>query len=184
MTKYQFLKELESKLSVLSQAEREEVLSDYEEHFLDAVASGKTEAEVSQTLGNPSSIAKELTAGYHVEKANESGDATSVIRAVLAVGSLGFFNLVVVLGPAVAVYGVLFSFWAVALVLIASPILVLISIPFLIDGSVLNQLFLSLTMSGIGILLALGLKVVTKIVLKITMKYLEFNKKIIRGERI
>ena len=49
------------------------------------------------------------------------------MRAVWAVIGLGFFNLVIVLGPFIALIGIVFSGWALSLGFILSPIGVLMN---------------------------------------------------------
>ncbi len=65
--------------------------------------------KVIQSLGSPQSIAKQYRVKKYIDKAEETGSTTSVFRAILATVGLGFFNLVFILGPFMAVVGVLIA---------------------------------------------------------------------------
>src|SRR5690554_4156948 len=97
MTKNQFIHQLEKELEKLPDAERQDILQDYREYFDIAVQEGKKEDAVSSALGSPRQLAKELLAQYHMEQAEGSATAGNLLRAVFAVISLGFFNLIFVL---------------------------------------------------------------------------------------
>lgn len=58
MNKDQFLATLNEALSPLSRSEREDILSDYIEHFRAGQENGKTQEEVAEGLGDPSELAR------------------------------------------------------------------------------------------------------------------------------
>ena len=68
---------------------------------------GKTEEEIAFSLGDPRILAKQFSASYAVQRAESSTSVNNILRAVLAVVGLGFFNLVFVLGPFLGLVGVL-----------------------------------------------------------------------------
>lgn len=63
MNKNEFLTKLDQALVGVPEGERKEILYDYEEHFRNAGAAGKTEAEISHSLGTPEFIAEQYLAG-------------------------------------------------------------------------------------------------------------------------
>ena len=69
MTKYQFLNELDQLLHTLSEAERREILEDYEEHFAFAKRAEKSDKEVIALVGTPAEIAQEILSGQEYSKA-------------------------------------------------------------------------------------------------------------------
>jgi len=180
MTKDQFLKSLESALRPLSQAERQDIIQDYEEHFLIGLEEGKSEEEIAAALGSPNQIAKELLASYHIEKVETKATTGNVFRAMWAVIGLGFFNLVIVLGPFIALLGLVFSGWAVSASFILSPVLVLIDAIF--QGSFqFFYLFMSFALCGAGLLIAIGMFYVTKFLVKGFVRYLKYNVSLVKG---
>jgi uncharacterized membrane protein len=60
MTRQQFLTELNRLLQKLPEADRNDILFDYESHIQAAVDNGKTEEEAISDLGSPQSIANEI----------------------------------------------------------------------------------------------------------------------------
>ena len=121
MNKEQFLKQLNASLTRLSLEEREDILQDYEEYFEIGMEEGKSEQEISKSLGNPKQISKELMASYHLGQVEQTTSAGNVMRAVWAVIGLGFFNLVIVLGPFIALIGVVIAGWVSAIAFILAP---------------------------------------------------------------
>ena len=57
MNKSEFIAAMEAQLLRLSKADRDDILNDYESHFVNGVAEGKTEEEVSAQLGDPVELA-------------------------------------------------------------------------------------------------------------------------------
>ncbi|MFB7639876.1 DUF1700 domain-containing protein [Peribacillus butanolivorans] len=179
MNKEEFLKQLDASLKRLSLEERQDILQDYEEYFEIGLEKGKTEQEISEALGNPKQISKELSATYHLGQVEETTSAGNVMRAVWAVIGLGFFNIVIVLGPFIALLGVVIAGWASAIGFILAPFGVLLN---LILGSFqLFDLFFALGLCGIGIFIAMGMFVATSALIKGFIRYLKFNVSLVKG---
>src|SRR5699024_9681822 len=127
MNKEQFLNELTIHLSELSIEERQDVLQDFAEHFEIGLAKGESEEQIASSLGSPKIIARDILAEYnlgthHVERRKEKQDpARTVMISILLI----LFNLIIVLGPLLGVYGTVISGWIVSFVFILSPFLVL-----------------------------------------------------------
>jgi uncharacterized membrane protein len=177
MSKNKFLQQLNESLKPLSLKEREDILQDYEEHFSIGLQEGKTEEEIVTSLGSPNQIAKELLAGYHVEQAT----AQNVLRATWAVIGLAFFNLVIVLGPAIALAGFILSAWAIGLFFLASPILVLGEAIVHPSGFFLFNFFMSLAFCGLGYFILIGMLFVTRLAIKGFVRYLKYNVSLVKG---
>src|SRR5699024_4910847 len=109
------VRSLDKSLKGLYSDERRVIMHDFEEHFAFGIEEGQTEQEIATSLGSPDKIEKELLAAYHLEKVETTATTGHMIRAVWAVIGLGFFNLVIVLGPFIALAGVVFGGWATAI---------------------------------------------------------------------
>ncbi|MBS4223928.1 HAAS signaling domain-containing protein [Lederbergia citrea] len=181
MTKYQFLRLLESSLSKISLEERQDILKDFEEHFAIGLEEGKTEEEISAALGSPRNIAKELVATHHLEKVETTATTGNVIRAVWAVIGLGFFNLVIVLGPFIAVASLIIAGWGTGVGFIASPLLVLINVAIYPGTFEFFDLFFSMALAGIGLFIAIGMYFATRGIISGFIRYLKFNAKLVKG---
>jgi uncharacterized membrane protein len=179
MNKEQFLKQLNESLKRLSLEEQEDILQDYEEYFAIGMEKGKTEQEISTSLGNPKQISKELLASYHLGQVEQSTSAGNVMRAVWAVIGSGFFNLVIVLGPFMALVGVVIAGWASAIAFILAPFGVIFSLA--VGNFQLFDLFFAFGLSGIGIFIAMGMFVATSALTKGFIRYLKFNASLVKG---
>ncbi|MDO5147608.1 MAG: DUF1700 domain-containing protein [Eubacteriales bacterium] len=69
MRKEAFLKELEKRLSVLDEKEREDMLSEYAQHIDWKMQGGMSEEEAIDDFGEIGSLAEELLEAYHIDPA-------------------------------------------------------------------------------------------------------------------
>lgn len=210
MTRELFMNELYRYLSVLPDIERREVMADYEEYFEVGKAEGRSEDEIADSLGDPELIATELvdnlsnkiiveedkdrmnSSGYNTNNTNSNYKATSnngTSRALIAI-LLIFANMTFVLGPYLAVAGVLLSFWIVAGAFTFSGAAVIIAIlckgifpQIHIGVSIGTAFFISLALSALGILLLRLMNNITRGFIKLTQRYIEFNLDVINGRR-
>ena len=181
MTKDQFLTKLNSSLRKLPPEERQDILQDFEEHFAIGLEEGKTEEQVASSLGSPQQIAKDLAATYHVEQVEVTATTGNVFRAVWAVIGLGFFNLVIVLGPFIALGAIIIAGWAIAIAFIASPLLVLINSFIYPEIFRFFDLFFSLGLTGLGLFIVIGMYFATRAVNKGFVRYLKYNIRVVKG---
>src|SRR5699024_5734922 len=181
MNKQAFLDALNSTLQQLTADERHDILEDFEEHFAMGLEEGKTEAEIADSLGSPQQIGKELLASYHIEKVETTASAGNMFRAVWAVIGLGFFNLVIVLGPFLALAGVILGGWIISIVFVASPIIVILNT--LIHPSAVEafEIFVSLILCGVGLFVGIGMKYATKWLSRGFVRYLAYNANLVKG---
>ncbi len=181
MTKEQFLHELDTSLRGLSKEEKQDILHDFEEHFEIGKLDGKSEDEIARSLGTPNQIAKELLAAYYLEKAESTSSTGNVLRAVWAVIGLGFFNLVIVLGPFIALAAIIVSGWITGGAFTISPFLFVINLIFYPGSFEYFDLFFSIALAGVGLLMIIGMLFITRFVTKGFMRYLNFNVRIVKG---
>lgn len=83
MTKNQFINELENALKRLPVDERNDILQDIREYFLNGRDDGKAEAEIAASLGSPAKIAAELLEAYSFKEAADiSSNPTSEVKVI------------------------------------------------------------------------------------------------------
>jgi uncharacterized membrane protein len=190
MTKEKFLSDLKGALGRMSDEERREVVYDYEEHFRMGLAAGKTEDQISQSLGNPRLIGRSYAMESLLEEPKGGGDvkAASVLRAVFASISLTFFNVIFILGPFLGLVGVLVGLWATAVALAASGVgVVLFPIGALVAPGLFSMagmnlafvVFAGIGVAGLGLLASIGMWKVTQLFVRGTAAYLRFNARIV-----
>ncbi|OAB38371.1 DUF1700 domain-containing protein [Paenibacillus glacialis] len=173
MNKDLYLSELYKYLKRLPPDERDEIMTDYAEHFEQAELNGRSEKEVIQRLGSPRLVAREVLAQTQIKKAGKSPSLSSVTRAVMATVSLGLFNLIVVLLPFVASLLLFVGVYGVAFFLIISPILLFIQNPLV--SIFINEFFLMVGCVGIGLMLVIGSMKMTSVYYKFVIRYLRYN---------
>jgi len=181
MNREQFMSRLDKSLGGLKYDVRHEILRDFEEHFEIGAEQGKSEEEIAQSLGSPHQIAKELTAVHYLERAEATTSAGNIMRAAWAAIGLGFFNLVIVLGPFIAVAAIVFAGWTIGISFVATPVLAIIGMFIYADDYAVFQLFASLALSGLGLLILYGMLYVSRWVLKGFVKYLRYNIRLVKG---
>lgn len=188
MNRDEYLDLLKLYLKDLPSDEIQDILLDYEEHFRIGISKGKTEEEISKELGSPRDISdnykgsvetdfvqQENATNYHNIK-NHNDNTRKVLIGLLLI----FFNLVIVLGPFLAIVGALLSFYIAGIsivfaggaLLLGFPVMLFIPSP---------QLHLLTTISfGIGFI-ALGILVIilsvylTKLLYTLSIKYFNWN---------
>lgn len=181
MNKDQFLQILSNGLKKLPAEEREDIIRDFQEHFQMGNQEGKTEEEIAKSLGSPKQIARELLATYQVEKVSEKVTFSNVLRATWAVIGLGFFNLTIVLGPFLALVGIIVGGWFTGISFALSPVLVLLNLLIAPGTFSLFEMFLSIAFCGFGLLLVIGMFYLTKGLIKLFIRYLKFNINLVKG---
>ncbi|MEF2968250.1 DUF1700 domain-containing protein [Paenibacillus sp. M1] len=201
MNKSEFLAQLHDHLSVLPPEERSELLEDFEAHFAFALQNGKTEEEIAHELGNPAELARDAIGerfaskepvywfdptanpeipdppqqtNHPVKAPRRGGFATTMVYT-----GLFFLNLVAV--------PLLISFWAVWISLIASAISgiaspVLIGLDYLAgNGFYPAKGFATISLVGIGILLAIASRYLFKALTRISVSYWSWNVRATKG---
>jgi uncharacterized membrane protein len=120
-------------------------------------------------------------ATYRVEKVKGITKTGNMLRAIWAVIGLGFFNLVIVLGPFVALAGVIIAGWIVGISFVASPILVLINVSIHPQFFEFFDLFFSIGLAGLGLFIAIGMFFATRAITNGFVRYLKYNVGLVKG---
>lgn len=119
MTKAEYLKELERQISRIPQKERMDIMADYQEHFEMAMAAGKKEEDICVSLGTPRSVAQSILMNSLVQEAKASpnvrGRANALLRIMLLVLVLAPFNFLILVGPFLVLFALLFTGWVTPL---------------------------------------------------------------------
>ena len=191
-TKKQFMETLKQNLKGISKEDKKEIIEDYEAHFIVGKKKKRKESEIAKSLGNPKQIARQARVELAVEKAQDKPSVRNISKAIFATMGMGFFNLVFMIGPFFGLLGVLIGLLATGFSLTISGIAVLLAgifAPVFSEFIVLGGVSIAMViLAGIGLtcfgaLFLIGTWYVSKGFYKITLKYIRFNIKIIRGDR-
>jgi uncharacterized membrane protein len=120
MTRQAFMARLREGLAGLPAQTVADIVADYETHFADGVAAGRSEADVAAALGDPGRLARELRAEIGLKAWEENRNPSGAAAAVFAVLGLGAIDILILLpllmtvgmamfGVAVAVIAVFFA---------------------------------------------------------------------------
>lgn len=110
MTRQAFMARLREGLRGLPAQTQADIVADYEAHFAEGQAAGRSEQDVAAALGDPSRLARELRAEHGLKRWEEERNASSAGAAVFAVLGLGALDITILLpilmGVAGAIIGV------------------------------------------------------------------------------
>jgi uncharacterized membrane protein len=192
VNKHDFINQLARMLGNLPEKERKDILYDYEEHFTIGIAEGKTEEEISRSLGDPRNIARQYKADSAIRIAEKDKSTGNIFRAVFAAGLLGFLNLLVVLTPFILLNALLLIMFASAFGITITGVVLFIAsfvsllFPGFIDigSSFIFATSLSVGLTCMGLLFLIGTCYVAKYFYKITISYLKWNVDFINNRRV
>ena len=107
MNRAHFMAQLRDGLSGLHHSDIDDILRDYDSHFADGAADGRSEDEVAAALGDPARLARELRAevGFRRWEQNRSpGNLLGVVLALLGLATIDFVFLLPFLCGLAAVF--------------------------------------------------------------------------------
>lgn len=175
MNRETFLSTLSQELDALPKEERDDLLYDYNEHFESAMAEGIPEREIVGKLGSPKIIAKEILLSSSIERTEKGMTAGNILGIIGASIGLSLMNVIFVLGPAIALAGLIFAGWTAGIAFVFSPFIQLAGIAFGFNDFYLFEIFFSAAACGAGILLLIGMYYVSIWCSKGFVKYCKWN---------
>jgi uncharacterized membrane protein len=148
MSRQVFMSRLREGLRDLSPKAREDILADYEAHFSEGQAAGRSEAEVATALGDPGRLARELMAEAGLKRWESERNPSAAASAVFAVLGLGAIDLLILLPIVLGIAGTLFGFAIAAFVAFGAGGVVFAAGPFFVTGSDIGAVMLG----GLGVM--------------------------------
>jgi uncharacterized membrane protein len=175
MNRAHFMAQLRDGLSGLHYTDINDILADYERHFADGAADGRSEDEVAAALGDPQRLARELRAEAGFKRWEENRSAGNFLGVVLALLGLATIDFVFLLPFLCALAAVFFALSVACLgCIVGGSYLLFNLLPFGWDTAMGNPLAQALI--GIGLITgAVGggalLLWLTEIIAKLLIKY-------------
>jgi uncharacterized membrane protein len=148
MTRQEFISRLRAGLAGLPPTAIVEYVDDYESHFTDGQAAGRSEAEVAAALGDPDRLARELRAETGLRRWEAERNPSAAANAVFAVLGLGAIDLLVLFPVLLWVAGVLLGAFIAAVALFGVGAVLMTAGPFVIHGAPMAALGLA----GLGVM--------------------------------
>jgi uncharacterized membrane protein len=115
MTREAFMARLQGGLRDMPPHAASEIVSDYDAHFTEGAAKGRSDAEIAAALGDPDRLARELRAEAGVRQWETRRSPDAAAGAVFAVLGLGALDLIFLLPILITVISVLFGLTMAAL---------------------------------------------------------------------
>jgi len=107
MTRQAFLDALRAGLAGMAPATVEEIIADYEAHFAEGAAAGRSEADIAAALGDPDRLAREVKAEAGLKRWEDRPSPSNAAAAVVALLGLGAIDVFVLLPVLMGVVGVM-----------------------------------------------------------------------------
>ena len=196
MKRKEFLEELNEILTKRNYADKEEVVKDFEEHFIVGEQEGKSEEEIARLLGSPKDIADQFKEEIEEEVVSEkettekTGTENSAITKLVLTIMLIFFNVTFGIGLVAGLFGTLFGLFVASVSLaVAGIVLVVVGIlgavigvTFIASGLLaLAIMFAGIGLTCFGILGAIFMGWAAKKSVQSLIQYGKWNVKVIEG---
>ncbi len=150
MTRQDFISRLRAGLRGLAPPAIEEIVADYETHFVEAQAAGRGEAEVAAALGDPDRVARELRAEAGLRRWEVERNPSAAANAVWAVLGLGAIDLLVLLPIVLWIGGTLLGLFIAAGALVVVGAVMMVAGPVVVHGAPV----MALALGGLGLIAA------------------------------
>lgn len=190
MKKQEYLDKLELELRRLNVSKLQEVLADYNEHFQMGASKGKTEEEIVDKLGEPSTVAKAYQAENLIQRMESSSSkdkAGLFFSAFMRALILTPFNFLMLLGPFLVLAGILMAGWILALTFCGSGLGIGIGLFALVPMSMISfwaagsALFGSICLISVSLLGLMVMFYLTKFSISFLVQYLKWNIDFVKG---
>ncbi|WP_054958403.1 HAAS signaling domain-containing protein [Paenibacillus dakarensis] len=182
MNKKQFLSILEARLSPLPLSERNELLSEVATHFEIGLQDGRSEEDIARELGDPFEMAREALGDRYMDMTIQTPNSPGTVgRLFIGIGLLFCALVAVPFLVTLCTGGLALAIGAAAIML--SPVLLLLD--YLYNGTFYPaKLFLSISLVGVGILLAYIVRWVYIGLVIIIRGYFRWNVRMMKGRSV
>jgi uncharacterized membrane protein len=162
MTRADFMLRLRRGLAGLPLSTQEEILADYDTHFTDGAADGRSEAEVAAALGDPGRLARELRLEAGLKRWEEQRNPASAAGAVMALVGLGAVDILILLPLLTGVVSAIAGLYVAVIAVFISGGGILVAGPFFDPpGGPLFAVLIGLGLMGASVFGAALLTIVT-----------------------
>lgn len=148
MSRQAFITRLREGLYGLPAQAIEDIVHDYEAHFAEGQAAGRSEAEVAAALGDPSRLSRELRAEAGLRRWESERNPSAAAGAVFAVLGLGAIDVLILLPILLSIGGTLFGLFIAALACFAVGAVVMVAGPFF----AVNTDIAAVILAGLGVM--------------------------------
>lgn len=181
MTRAEFMGRLKQGLVGLPMATAAEIAADYDAHFEDGAAAGRSEAEIAAALGDPDRLARELRAEAGARRWGQEQTASSAIGAIFGLIGLGAIDILILLPIVFPVFGAVLSVLVTGVLMFLVGGFVLVVGPFLgAPGGVLAAVLMGIGLMGLGLFMGGLMAVLTKWLIDATVWYARLHYRVLK----
>jgi uncharacterized membrane protein len=181
MTRAEFMSRLKRGLVGLPTTTAAEITADYDAHFEDGAAAGRTEAEVAAALGDPDRLARELRAEAGARRWNQEPGASSAAGAIFAIIGLGAIDILILLPIVLPLFGSLVAVLVSGVAVFLAGGFTLVAGPFFDPpGGPLFAVLAGVGVMGLGIFMTALCAVFVKWLIDATVWYARLHYRVIK----
>lgn len=182
MNKETFIRQIRKEFAGVDPEELDDLLHDYQEHFELGLADGRSEEEIASSLGSPRVLARQYRAECRLQEAKRNTTPGNVLRALLAAMALGLFNIIVMLGPIAAFFGILIALFAVSIALAGTGVaLLLAAVPFFSGALMAAAVSGAFMLGSLGVALFILTLLASRLFGSLLVRYIQKNVDIIKN---
>ena len=181
MTRDEFMGRLRRGLVGLPTAAAADIASDYEAHFEDGLAAGRSEAEVAAALGDPDRLARELRAESTARRWTQEQNPSAAVGAVFGLLGLGALDIFILLPIVVPVFGSVLAVLFMGVAVFFGGAIALVVGPFMGGpGGVLAAALIGVGIMGVGMFMTGLGALITKWLIDATVWYARLHYRVLK----
>jgi uncharacterized membrane protein len=181
MTRADFMARLRQGLVGLPMSTAAEIAADYELHFTDGAAAGRSEEEIAAALGDPARLARELRAEAGARRWTQEQNPSAAVGAVFGLIGLGALDIIIILPLFFSVVGTVLSFLVAGIAVFVSGGIVAVVGPFFDGpGGVIAAVLLGVGLMGLGLFMGGLIAILTKWLIDATVWYARLHYRVLK----
>ncbi|HEY0925618.1 DUF1700 domain-containing protein [Brevundimonas sp.] len=181
MTRADFMARLRQGLVGLPMSTAAEIAADYELHFTDGAAAGRSEEDIAAALGDPARLARELRAEAGARRWTQEQNPSAAVGAVFGLIGLGALDIIIILPLFFSVVGTVLSFLVAGIAVFVSGGIVAVVGPFFDGpGGVIAAVLLGVGLMGLGLFMGGLMAILTKWLIDATVWYARLHYRVLK----
>ena len=181
MTRAEFMARLRQGLVGLPMSTASEIAADYDLHFTDGLAAGRSEAEVAAALGDPSRLARELRAEAGAQRWRQEQNPSAAAGAIFGLIGLGALDIIIILPLILPIFGTVLSVLVTGIIVFVTGGITAVVVPFIGGpGGPVAGILLGVGLMGLGLFMGGLMAILTKWLIDATVWYARLHYRVLK----